>query len=284
MTDAPALTEASLGDDGAPRGVVSLPDGGRLAYEERGARHGGVPVLLLRPLAGSMALWGAFRDDLARRFRVVAFDPRGVGASSDAPVDVGTRDMARDALAVLDALRIDRAHVFGLSLGAMVATWLAADAPSRVSRLCLASAGAVGLSLRPVGVAEMAVEMLDPGDDVVRRLADALISPEVRAEEPGRVAAVDVAAEAEPDRRVELWKRVLAAARHDARGALRRITAPTLVLAGARDALLAADAPAALAAGIDGARLAVLDDAGHDVTLERPDEAARHAAEFFAGA
>ncbi len=282
-----AVAEASLDADGDPSGFVTLRDGGRVAFEVRGAMNAGTPVLLVRPLAGSMALWGEFRDALAMERRVIAFDPRGVGASSDAPLDVTTRDMARDAVDVLDALGVPRAHVFGISLGAMVATWLAADAPERVERLCLASAGPVGLSLTPSGVASgatMAAAVLSPEGEVVRRLTDSLLSPDVRERDPARVEAIDEAAAPEPDRRAEIVKRAAAALRHDAREALPRITAPTLVLAGDRDALVGEEPPHTLAAGIAGARMEVIAGAGHALTLEQPRETARRVADFLRGA
>jgi pimeloyl-ACP methyl ester carboxylesterase len=86
-----------------------------------------------------MAIWGDFAARLATGGRVIAFDPRGVGLSSDVPLRYSTRDMASDAVALLDGLGVDRAHVFGLSLGGMVAQWIAIDAPRRVDRLILAS-------------------------------------------------------------------------------------------------------------------------------------------------
>lgn len=266
------------------RGFVSLPDGGRIAFEVSGDAHAGPPVLLVRPLAGAMAMWGTFRDALAEEFRVIAYDLRGVGASSDAPLDVSTRAMAADALAVLDELHVARAHVFGISLGAMVATWLAVDAPSRVERLCLASAGPVGFTLSVSGLVQgagLAVSLLAPGDDVVRRLTGALIPDEVRAEEPERVASLDAAASEEPARRVELVKHVLAAGRHDARDALSGITAPTLVLVGARDTLVGVEPARSLCEAISGARLEVLDDVGHALTLEQPQETAARVVAFF---
>ena len=68
------------------RGFAAVP-GGRIAYE--GSLHGGTPVLLLRPLGGSMAMWGSFRARLAETRRVLAFDHRGAGASSPAPAPPG---------------------------------------------------------------------------------------------------------------------------------------------------------------------------------------------------
>ena len=125
---------------------MELADGRRIAFEVSGA-HAGAPVLLLRPLLGSIAAWGPFRAVLASRARVIAFDRSGSGDSSDAPYFLGTRGMAQEAVAVLDQLGVRRAHVFGASLGGMVATWLAIDAPHRVARVCLASTPDTGLDL-----------------------------------------------------------------------------------------------------------------------------------------
>src|SRR5690242_17456187 len=102
-----------------------LPDGGEIAYQVHGREHGDPPVLLIRPLGGSMQLWGAFLTVLSQTLRVVSFDYRGAGQSSADPTWVSTRGLARDSLRVLDHLGIGRAHVFGESLGGMTATWLA---------------------------------------------------------------------------------------------------------------------------------------------------------------
>lgn len=268
MSDAPSMLTLS---------------GGRIAFEVRGPENAGTPILLLRPLAGSMALWGEFRDVLAATHQVIAFDPLGVGSSSPAALDVTTREMARDAVAVLDGLAVPRAHVFGISLGAMVATWLAIDAPTRVARLCLASAGPVGFALTPSSLSrgvEMVEAVLSPEHEVVTRLVEAVLSRDVRK---GEREIVEAATAGDPARRGEILKHAIAAARHDARAELHRIVAPTLVLAGDHDELVGAGPPAALAAAIAGARLEIIVDAGHDLTLEQPGATARRVSRFFDG-
>ncbi len=120
--------EAGLG---APSdGVARLPNGGQIGYQVDGHDHPGVPVLLIRPLGGSMALWGSFRATLAERFRVISYDYLGCGRSSHDFVWLTTRELARNSVRLLDHLEVHSAHVFGLSLGGMVATWLAINAPS----------------------------------------------------------------------------------------------------------------------------------------------------------
>ena len=103
-----------------------MPDGGRLAYDVAGPANAPA-ILLIRPLGGWRASWGEFAAALARVLRVIAFDPRGAGDSSAARL-ASTRAMARDARALLAALSIPRAHVYGISLGGMVA-WDGAQLP-----------------------------------------------------------------------------------------------------------------------------------------------------------
>ena len=66
--------------------------------------HAATPVLLLRPLAGTMSLWGSCREELARRHPIIACNHRGVGSSPPAGVATSTRTMARDAANLLDTL------------------------------------------------------------------------------------------------------------------------------------------------------------------------------------
>ena len=128
------------GTDDHENGTTKLPDGGVIAYQIHGLQHGGIPVLLIRPLGGSMALWGTFRTLLAEKLRVISFDFRGTGRSSPDPAWVSTQKLAREGLHVLAHLAIPRTHVFGVSLGGMTATWLAIFAQALVAKLCIASA------------------------------------------------------------------------------------------------------------------------------------------------
>jgi 3-oxoadipate enol-lactonase len=101
------------------------------------------PVLLLSNALGTTRdLWRAQVDRLASSYRVVGYDTRGHGGSS-VPSDGYSLDrLGRDALAILDDVGADRAHVAGLSLGGLTAMWLAIQAPERVDRLVLANTAA----------------------------------------------------------------------------------------------------------------------------------------------
>lgn len=265
-------------------GSATLPDGREVAFEVSGRERGGTPLVLLRPLAGSMAQWGEFRDVLARRMRVIAFDPPGTGQSGEAELGLTTRQMAKDVVALLDHLGVEKAHVFGISFGAMVGTWLAIDAPSRVARLCLASAGPKGLALTASGIARgvaMAACLLKPEGEVEACMTEKVLSRDVRDHEARRADALSEAAHDDPTSRATLMKHALAAARHDARDELQAIGAPTLVLAGDHDELLGSEPQAELARAIPGASLEVIAEAGHDLTLEQPVRTAERVLSFF---
>ncbi len=219
---------------------VALRDGGSIAYEDRGPEGAAPPLLLIGPLGGAMTLWSTFADALAEHLRVIAFDARGTGRSSDAPWNTTTRSMAADATAVLDALAVKRAHVYGISLGGMVATRLAIDSPARVARLVLASTA--------------------PKIVVTRSRS---IAPALR-----------LLTRAQPTSRRSLALLLAAALRHDARGELERIGADTLVVAGERDRVIPRSAQRELER-IPRSRTVIIPGAGHDVSAEAPAHVAR---------
>ncbi len=262
---------------------MELAEGPGLAFEVSGA-HAGTPVLLLRPPGGSLAMWGTFRATLASRLRVIAFERGGAGEPSGPPRFVSTRGMGQEALVVLDRLGVARAHVFGVSLGGMAATWLAIDAPERVARVCLASTPDTGLELSwPVlaGAGAFAACLLGPETAVEAKLARRLLSRAFRAEEPERAARIVALAGLDRRRRGQIVRHVAAAVLHDARFDLHNVRAPVLVLAGDRDELIGSAPQQALARSIRGATFETVRGAGHDITLESPRAVAERVLHFF---
>src|SRR5271163_3493644 len=106
-----------------------------LDYERSGA---GPPLLLIMGMSGTALSWGEpFLEELRRDFDVIAYDHRGVGASSRLEGPLTIRQMAADAAGLLDALELDSAHVLGISMGGMVAQELALAQPALIRTLAL---------------------------------------------------------------------------------------------------------------------------------------------------
>src|SRR5438270_12806140 len=100
----------------------ALNKGARIWWEEEGE---GEPLLMILGLSFSLKMWRELRTIMARYFRVILLDNRGVG-KSDVPLRPWSmRTMARDAAAVLDAAGVEAAHVLGISMGGMIAQELA---------------------------------------------------------------------------------------------------------------------------------------------------------------
>src|SRR5271168_4351769 len=115
--------------------------GTKIHWDEQGQ---GAPVLLIMGLGYASAMWHRTRPVLAQWYRTIAFDNRGVGLSDVPPGPYSIATMASDAAAVLDAAGIASAHVFGVSMGGMIAQEFALQYPQRVRSLILGCTHAGG--------------------------------------------------------------------------------------------------------------------------------------------
>jgi 3-oxoadipate enol-lactonase len=268
------------------KAACPLPDGGRISYRVIGDVAAGTPILLLRPFAGSMVLWGAFQGRLARERPVVAFDPRGVGDSSPCPLGITTRSMAADARSLLDHLGIPRAHVFGLSLGGMAASWLAIDHPDRIDHLVLASTLPRWGTISWHG-ARTALSLLacfrHPGHALESCMIGKILSSGFRLAHPDRVARIERGIRAHPARKVDMALLFLAAARHGVAPGEFPKHVPTLLLVGEHDPIVGAGSQKELLLDVPNARLEIVPDSGHDLTLEQPIVTAELVLEFVRG-
>src|SRR5690349_16298459 len=115
--------------------------GAKIYWDEQGT---GEPVLLIMGLGYPSYLWHRTRPTLAARYRTIALDNRGVGRSDVPPGPYPIALMASDAAAVLDAAGIESAHIFGMSMGGMIAQEFALQYPQRVRSLILGCTAAGG--------------------------------------------------------------------------------------------------------------------------------------------
>lgn len=251
-------------------------------------------VLLTMGLGLQWVAWPeAFVDALRRAgHRVVRYDNRDIGLSSHLD-DLGQpnmpwqfvkhklgfspahpytlQDMAQDALGILDALGVDRAHLIGVSMGGMISQRMAATAPQRVRSLTsvMSSSGAPGLPGPSAGVSKVMMQRpasLDPQDIVAHTLAlfrvigspaypqdathlrERLLAGVLRSYHPQGVVRQTLAVVADTDRHT----------------LLPRITCPTLVIHGTADPLVPLACGEDTARRIPGARFHAIAGMGHD--------------------
>jgi 3-oxoadipate enol-lactonase len=139
---------------------VAASDGVRLYYETLG---NGESLLLVAGRNSDHRIWNLIREDFAKHYQVIVYDQRGTG-QSDKPEQppYSTRMFASDAIAILDHLRLERVHVYGVSMGGTIGQWLGIDHPDRIGALILAC-GTAGASHR-VRPPEEARTIMESGD------------------------------------------------------------------------------------------------------------------------
>lgn len=257
-----------------------------LYYEVHGA---GQPLVLLAGLGYSGWEWHRMAPLLAPFFQVITPDNRGVGRS-DKPAGPYTASMlAADVVGLLDGLDLPRAAILGHSMGGFVAQALALEHPQRVSALILASTNFGGPRHVPITPAAMAV-LTDTTGDAATRFAQGVrvsTAPGFAERQPALVAAWLAWRAANPvDPAAYQAQFAIGLALRDAASAfeakLPAVTAPTLILFGAEDAVVPPVNAALLAAQIPGSEVHLLPGAGHFFPLEVPEAAARVVVDFIA--
>jgi 3-oxoadipate enol-lactonase len=257
----------------------------RLYYELDGPEN--APALVLvRGFARSSAYWLDLRHNLARRFRLLLLDNRGVGRSDTPRPPYSTTSMADDVVAAMDASGIPRAHVFGLSMGGMIAQWVALRHPQRVERLVLAATSPGGRGARAVPL-RARLSLLRSGampfERAIRYTAPWVLAPEFRARRPDILDTWAALAATEPPTFAGLAGQILAVARHDAWEDLPQIRARTLVVTGDADRLIPPVNSHRMAGRLPRSALHVFDGAGHDFPTELPEETASVVEDFLLG-
>ena len=242
-----------------------------LHWERTGS---GPPVLLIMGLGLSGGAWWRTVPVLARDLAVITFDNRGVGRSRALLHAYTTEAMADDARAVLDSAGVERAHVYGISLGGMVAQQLALRHPERVRSLVLGATHPGGPhTVRPDRdvVAFLRHRLAMRHEEAAWGSVPFNYSERARAEHPDRIAA-DLAERLSHPFPVQAYRaQMWAGALHDCYDRLNRIAAPTLVVHGSEDRLIPVENGRLLAERIPGARLLELEGTGHLYPTEAPE-------------
>ena len=257
---------------------MTLIDAGevQLDYERSGD---GEPLLLIMGMSGTALHWGEpFLDGLRGDFDTIAYDHRGVGASTPLEGPVTIRQMADDAAALLRALGLDSAHVIGISMGGMIAQELALNHRELVRTLTLGCTycGGPGSALAPESTIQKLQAGIASGDreTAIRAGWEINVSPAMAADddayarfrEIGMTRAVAVPV---------IMQQLQACAAHDTYERLPQLAElPTLVVHGTVDALLPVQNGELIHSRVPGSQLEIFDGVGHLFFWERPERSA----------
>ncbi|WAL64435.1 alpha/beta fold hydrolase [Amycolatopsis cynarae] len=238
-----------------------------------------LPLILLHAFPVDARMWDPVRAPLAARLRLITPDQRGLGRT---PLPETERapsldDAARDVVALLDKLGLERAVLGGCSMGGYLAMAVLRLAPERVGGLVLidtkASADTPEAAENRARVAERA-----QAEGVAGWLAESMLpnvlAERTRTERPETVQALRELMDAQPPSGVA-WAARAMAARPDSLDVLAAARVPALVVVGEYDTLTPPEAARAMADAVPGAELVTLPGAGHLTPLEDPEGLAR---------
>jgi len=269
----------------AVRDFAQTKDGLKLRYEIRGA---GEPVALIMGFSGSGRGWGEpFLKLMAARFRIFVIDNRGTGESDKPDAEFTLSDMAADIAAVLDHARTPRAHIFGISMGGMIAQEFALAYPGRTRGLvlgCTNCGTSHSVAADPAAIANL---LPAPGMDPVEQARRAF------SVACGKAFLESAAGQATLEREIAemgnypvtpmhtFMRQGQAIGGFESFARLGQIKAPTLIIHGDDDSIVPYPNAEVLHGVIAGSKVHTLKAAGHMFFWEAPEESVRVAADFL---
>src|SRR5216683_1972191 len=265
---------------------LSTDDNVKLYYEDGGS---GIPVVFVHEFAGDYRSWESQVRYFARCYRCITYNARGY-PPSDVPADDErySQDRARDDIrAVLDALKIDKAHIVGLSMGGFAALHFGFTYPQRAHSLVVAGCGYGAAPNQRQQFADEAEAAARKFEEGMAKAAEAYALGPTRVQHQNKdprgwrefadqLADHSAKGSALTMRGVQSRRPSL----YDLTEDMKKITAPTLIMTGDED--WACLEPGILMKKmIPGAGLVVMPNCGHAINLEDPDAYNRHIDDFL---
>jgi pimeloyl-ACP methyl ester carboxylesterase len=251
-------------------------------YDRQGS---GEPIVLIPYLAADHACYAFQVAEYSKHFTCVSLDPRGAG-ESDKPDGAYTTELfADDVAAFMDAIGVDRAHIFGLSLATGVGLWLAAKYPEKVKSLSLHGAwtktdpfletvvGSWRILANSLGsVHEMAIQGIFPW----------CLTPDLYAKRPDYIQSLAAFVRSRPEQPIDAFMRqTQAVLDHDVEGHIHKIKAPTQVTLGEHDMITSKRHADRIAAAIPGTEVTVFEGCSHAPLYEKVEEFNRVTLDFL---
>ena len=258
--------------------AFTVNQGAKIYWDEEGK---GDPLLLIMGLGYPSYAWYRTRPVLSKQFRTIAFDNRGVGQSDMPAGPYPIPLMASDAAAVLDAAEVESAHVFGISMGGMIAQEFTLQYPKRVRSLvlgCTAAGGPHVVRSDPEATQMLMARSSMTGDEAAQAALPFIYHPGTSQEMIEEDLKVRKPWFPHPDAYTAQVQGILA---WEAYSRLDQIAAPTLVIHGESDRLVPAGNGKLIAEKIPGAKLVTLARASHIFTTDQPEATHQSILEFL---
>jgi len=256
-------------------------EAGRLYYEQLGS---GPELLCIQGLALDVSGWRPQLPAWSAEYRVTIFDNRDVGRSFYAREDYDIRTLAGDAVALADALGLERFHLLGSSMGGAIAQELALAHPQRVRSLtlCVSYGGNGAWGRERMRLSEARARHLSE-DELAGELMLMTLSEQTFEDMAGQLQDLGQLVLSYPyrQRREGYLRQLRAGATHETRDRLGRLRLPVHVIGAEQDLFVPAWKSRELAQLIPGARLAIIEGAAHAVHLERTGEYNRLVLDFL---
>ena len=214
---------------------VTLANGLRLHYEDEGK---GEPLVLIGGLGSRLQAWDEVAPMLAKRFRVIRPDNRGIGGSGDLEGPYSVETMAQDVAGLMEALGLARYHVAGISLGSFAAQSLALQYPERVMRLVLIGSSPGGQAHVPPGPETLAffqTMMTLPVEERARKGLALALHPDFVEAHPQSFEALVAASVNSQTPQAVIFRQAMAGMAFDHSLKAGEIAVPTLILHGDGD-------------------------------------------------
>lgn len=251
-------------------------------YEEQGS---GEPLVLIPFLSADNACYAFQVPEYCKHFKCISVDLRDTGESDKAGDEYSTETLADDVAAFMEAIGVDRAHVFGLSLGAATAMHLAVRHPEKVRSLSLHSPWPKSdsyLKATVTGWQAMAKGLDSVTEMVITGIFPWCLTPDLYAEKPELIETLSAFVRSRPEQPVDAFVRQTnAVISHDVVSQLGKIEAPTQLTFGDRDLITSTRFAEQLTSNIPDNELVVFENCSHAPIFEITEAFNQKTLEFF---
>jgi len=239
--------------------------------------HGdGFPLVMIHGFAANLDWWPPYLiEEVSKNFKTILFDNRGAGRTDKLDIEYSIKGMADDTVGLMDALKIERAHVLGISMGGFIAQELVLNYPERIEKLVLCSTMCHGSKAIPIPPKATQILMRDreglPQEEIIQDWIPILFSEDFIKNNPEFIEDFIRRALIAPIPPYSAKRQLFGAELRSPARRLKTVNTPTLVLHGKKDIICTPPNAEILAKLIPEAKASIFDNIGHLIFSEGPE-------------